>query len=596
MRLSLFLSLFPGDATPSPRFSETPKPRSLAMQKYGRRFLRSVLVLISSILTLCASPEAGADRVVRMAPVIVEASSGNPWRYFTLPGFEVLSRCPDGFTETYARALQDDVAASAALFPPGFVERLPTPIKIVLYCRPPEKEAAFAPGNPIDLQFVPLADAVLGATFIEQAAPVVVDDGDTFINCGNYSSVIRDVQDLSVDPDTDILLQLRTPTFPAWFKAGVTGRFGVFSHRIIQSTFNGRVFARFPNASWISHDDTLALQKSHPGPRSLLPLSALFDGSGRNSQRELWESEAGLFVRWGLFAKEPDGTDHRSALIRFVGRTTTEPTTEQMFRECFGMGFAEAEHRLDIYLLRAVTETIAVPVGSTSYVPLDIRDARPEEIGRILGDWARFEARHSRSGIAGFAESGFRQESMDRAAKLFERTYANGCRTPLFLASYGLYKAQIGDQIAARKALESATGTGVVRPRAYVELARLRLELGLPYAEQGFGDLSQKDYSAILQLLTVAQTQMPSLHSSYQLLVRLLEHAPRAPTREELDVLGKAVRLFPQNAAFACRVATLYQHCGFQDEAAAIIKRARQFAESDDGRAQLSGFDSPRVP
>ena len=551
------------------------------------------LAVIFVLLALCPLAKASADDGVKMAPFIVEASSGTPWRYFSVSGFEVLSRCPDSFNETYARALQQSVAARAALLPPGFLPDLPTPIKIVLYCKPPETKSAFTRANPIDLQLSPLADALLGSVSIEQASPVVVDDGDTFINCGNYSTLIHDVQDLSVDPDTDILLQLRTPTIPAWFKAGVTGPYGVFVHRIIQSTADGRVIARFPNASWISHDETAALQKAPKRPRSLLPLAELFDGSGRDSHGELWDSEAALFVRWGLFYKENDGIGHKEAFLRFVDRATTEPTTEQMFRECFGMGLADAQRRLDLYLARAVTETITVPIANPSNAPVRIRDARPDEIARIIGDWRRFEGRSSNAGLVGSAEPGYRKECLDHAAKLFERTYANGSRSPLFLAAYGLYKAQIGEQLAARKALEAATAAGVVRPRAYVELARLRLEAALPYAEHGIGDLREADYSAIRQLLTIARMQMPSLLRCYQVMARVLEHAPKVPTREELAVLGEAVRLFPRNAAFACKVAMLYEQCGYPDEARAIIERARQFAESADARAQFAGLNPP---
>jgi hypothetical protein len=544
------------------------------------------------LLALCVPRGAAADDVVKMAPFIVEASSGTPWRYFSVSGFEVLSRCPDDFNETYARALQQSVAARAILFPPGFLPDLPTPIKIVLYCKPPATESAFTPADPIDLQLEPLTDVFLENISIEQASPVVVDDGDTFINCGNYSSLVRDVRDLSVDPDTDILLQLRTPTFPAWFKTGVTGPYGVFIHRIIQSTVIGSIVARFPSASWISHDETAALQNDPKHPRNLLPLNELFDGSARESQHELWDSEAALFVRWGLLSKEKDGTSHKEAFLRFVDRATTEPTTEQMFRECFGMGFADAQRKLGLYLARAAAETITIPVPAAPNPPVRIRDAKPDEIARIIGDWARFEGRSSSTGLV----PGYRKECLDHAAKMFTRTYANGDRSPLFLAAYGLYKAQIGESRAARQALDAATASGVVRPRAYVELARLRLETALPYPEKGIGDLREADYSAIRQLLTAARTQMPSLLRTYQLMARLLEHAPKTPTREDLAVLGEAVRLFPRNAAFACKVAAIYQRCGYPDDAKAIIERAKPFADSADARGQFSDFDSQRLP
>lgn len=47
-------------------------------------------------------------------PVFVEANSGNPWLCLSGPGFEIISHCPAGFNEAYARALQKAAAARLA--------------------------------------------------------------------------------------------------------------------------------------------------------------------------------------------------------------------------------------------------------------------------------------------------------------------------------------------------------------------------------------------------------------------------------------------------------------------------------------------------
>ena len=64
-----------------------------------------------------SAPTADSNVTV-MEPVFVEASSPDPWNYFTMPGFEVISHCPDSFNETYARALQLSTAARLAVLPP----------------------------------------------------------------------------------------------------------------------------------------------------------------------------------------------------------------------------------------------------------------------------------------------------------------------------------------------------------------------------------------------------------------------------------------------------------------------------------------------
>ena len=142
----------------------------------------------------------------------------------------------------------------------------------------------------------------------------------------------------------------------------------------------------------------------------------------------------------------------------------------------------------------------------------------------------------------------------------------------------------------AREALESATKAGVVRPRAYVELARLQLDAALPSVKSGIGDLSEADFTSILGLLTTAREQMPSLLPAYQVLAKAFEHAPATPARADLGSLDEALRLFPRDAALAYKVAILYRTFGYGDEATAIVDRAFAFAENDEARALLSGW------
>jgi hypothetical protein len=572
--------------------------RSLLAMVLGSRPIRpSLRMRVGTLLLLCAPlGMAASEAVTVMEPFIVLASKGPPWRYFTVPGFEVLSRCPDRFNEAYARALQRSVAARAAVLPPDFFADLATPVKILLYNKPPESGFTFSRSKPIDLQMSPLGDALEGAGVIEETSPVVAGDGDTFIICGNYWNLISSMTDLSIDPDTDLRLQLRTPAFPAWFKAGATGRYGVFAHRILQPAASGRSIAAWPNAFWISRDETVAIRKNPKHPRESLSLAELFGGSGRGRRQDLWNSEAALFVRWGLFGRDAGGNGYRNIFLRFVERATRDPVTEQLFRECFGLGFAEAQQKLDDYLPRAVTESVTAPVAAATDEEPDIRDAAPDEVARIIGDWGRFAGKAPRFGFVEAADRDDSGEGLDRAAKLFERTYANGNREPLFLAAYGLYKAQIGDAVAAREVLGAATTAGVVRPKAYLELARLRLIETLLHGTQGSGDSSEANYEEIWRLVATARRQMPSLLGCYQLMTRLWERAPRTPTHEELAVLGEGVRLFPRNAAFICRVATLYQHLGYPDDARAIIERAKGLAESPDAQALLSGFNTSNHP
>ncbi len=551
-----------------------------------------LIALTASAGRLQAAPEEG--QVTLMDPVFVEASpvsSGaameKPWRYLSEPGFEILSRCSNSFNADYTRALRRAAAARLALLPEIFWGDLPTPIKIVLYDRPPER-IGFLSSSPIDLSWIAEDSAILGSDSIRLSHPVTLGDGDTFINCGNYWDVQADNSDFSLDVDSSILIENRVPHFPAWFVAGLEGPNGLYVNRTLGWTLRGDSMT-LPNALWTSSAETIALQKAarraskekvERKPPALLPLERLFDGAVPAEQRKLWNAEAALFVRWGLF-----GRGDRQAFLDFVDRSAREPITEALFRQHLGIGYSDAQKALGEYLLVAVGEPIAVPFTVPPDEPVNFREATPTEVARILGDWGRLEARSPEE-----YSHDFRRESLDQADKLYERIFARREDDPLFLAGFGLYELQTEDNLRARNALKAATAAGVVRPRAYVELARLRLEESLPSDQEGIGDLSRDEFAEIVALLNTARLQMPSLRSTYFVLARAFEHAPSKPTLGDLWPLSEGVRLFPQNSNLAYSVATLYRRLGYTDEAASMAHRAIAFAETDGDRSLLSGL------
>jgi hypothetical protein len=551
------------------------------------------LVLLAG-LAVSNNSASGADSITVLEPVFVEASSGDPWYYFSLPGFEVISHCSESFNQTYARALELSTAARLAVLPASFWGNMPTPMKVVLYNREPERRGAFDQGSPIDLNWRSGDGRTVGSGMIEHSYPVTVGDGDTYINCGNYWSVQATIENFSVDPDSDLRLQNRVPRLPSWFVAGMEGPFGLYPNRIIQSSAFSDV-AVLPSATWLSTPETLAIlheakepHKDSKGahPREMLMLPELFAGT-TPAKKGLWDSESSLFVRWGLYA-----SGRRQAFLDFVDRASREPATEAMFQETMGMSCAEAQHRLGDYLPMAVSEPIRVPINPQHARPLDIREASAIEVARIIGDWGRMEARSLGVGTFGGGMGSFeyQRDCLDQADRLFQKIYRRHTSDPLFLAAFGLYELQVGDDTRALSALESATDAGVLRPRAYVELARLRLENALPSNQAGIGDLEESGFERILALLTTARVQMPSLLAIYDLQARVLEHAPATPTPEQIRPLEEGLELFPQNAALAYKVANFYKEIGLADKGAAVIRRSMQFSDSAQSRALLAEF------
>jgi hypothetical protein len=545
-------------------------------------------------LLLAAAPRSAgaADEVTRLDPVFVEASSGNSWRYLEVPGFEILSRCPETFTLDYAQALQKDTAARLAVLPESFWGDMPTPIKVILYNRAPERSEV-ASMNPIDLSWSAEDGAILGSDSLQLSHPFTVGDGDTFINCGNYRDLESDSRSLSVDLESTIRLGLRVPHFPAWFITGLEGPRGVLHDRVVQSLPSGEV-AVLPNALWVSSSETIALQneyrKAQKGgvalhPRIGLPLEDLFRGPEVGPKRDLWNAEAALFVRWGLFRFAD-----RQAFLDFVDKATKEPVNELLFTRYFGIGYAEAQRRLGDYLPAAVSEPVRVPFATPPDPTFTTAQATSIDVARIIGDWGRLEGR-----TLGLADFDYKRECLDQADRLFERVRLRRTSDPLFLAAFGLYEIQAGDTVRAREALEEATAAGVLRPRAYVELANLRLDDALPSAQHGIGDLDAAEYTAIIGLLTTARVQMPSLLATYDVFARALEHAPTRPTPEDLRPLEEALELFPQNAVLAYKVANLCREDGYAEEAGSIVERAARFSDTDEARTLLSEF-RPKDP
>ena len=295
----------------------------------------------------------------------------------------------------------------------------------------------------------------------------------------------------------------------------------------------------------------------------------------RAGQENLWNAEAALFVRWGLFAA-PD----RAAFLALVDDAAREPVNEAMLERDLGLSFSQARQQLAAYLVPAAAHPIEVPLPPTAEEPAAARDATAAEVARVIGDWGRLEGR-----ALGLEDADFQNECLDQAEKLFHATAANRNRDPLFLASYGLYALQRGDKAGAREALERAAAAGVERPRAYVELARLHLEAALPYGE---GRLSDDELVDVIGLLGTARRQMPSLQATYLVLARALAHAPAVPTRAELQPLGDAVALYPADVPFAHQVAALYAGYGFRQEAQAIVGRSLKFAGSEAERSFLT--------
>jgi len=280
-------------------------------------------------------------------------------------------------------------------------------------------------------------------------------------------------------------------------------------------------------------------------------------GAERDSpwRREVWRSQIMLFLRW---VYDDGGGARRKALWKFVDRSGTEPVTEGLFRECFGLGYEEAQGRMLEYLPRALNKGFDLAPGASVDAPtIRLREATDGERGRIIGDWQRKETEFVRASARDYAE-----EYGEQAEHTLMDAYDSGSREPGLLAALGLYEYMDGDAVQERAFLEEAVRTGAVRPRAYVELARLRYAEAIRKPGGRGGRLDPAQVEAVMALLQSIRAQLPPQLSGYELAAAALEHAEGPPSAADLGMLREGLGFFPGDPALVRAVEDLAKRPG----------------------------------
>lgn len=512
------------------------------------------------------SPTDGG--VVVLQRFVVEATriGGPPWKYASIPGFEILSHCKDSDTKRYIRALILGNAVHKALLPDECLSSLSAPSTIILYDNPSEPSSAKSViPRPVEISssYDKTVWGPLGGGGYSFSDPGEAFDLDTTADCANLWGTEKAIFVIFSDSFW-FRLAHHVPSFPSWFLQGLSGRNGLYKNYGVSGSkiaWLGKMRGEVPTAQWISDAETELIRKKSAAAVPFLPMDELF--ARKNPQRSdtssLWFAEAGLFLRWGLYEKAQLEPSHQAAFWTFVNRATAEPVTEQMFRECFGFGFAEMEIRLERYLPKAVSEGIQVPLNADSgqAVP-ELRNATEAEIARIVGDWERIEGRSLKADNPELS-----REYLEEADKTLLKPYSKGNRDPQLLGVLGLYERAVGADNKAREFLEAAAKGQVARPSVYLTLAQLRYSESATHPAGPNGKLSSDQVAAVLGPLLVARNQTPSMAETYRLMADTWSHSAVKPTLEDFAVLDRGVRLFWRNFALANAVEKLRIQWGY---------------------------------
>jgi len=570
------------------------------------RFALLAVVLAGAPLLGAAAEPAPAGPPLELAKITVtdhrELPPPEAWRYARIPGFEILSAAPDRETQKLLRDFQLFRLAIGVVWP-ALQAHPPVPVSIILCGTGPQFDA-FRPAaaSPTDagqasLFFKDREHAAIILNFgvkkidltrVQEEAPVheavtAVDDPDAvapdpssapgYLGVDYYQQLYREY--------VRYLLDFQQPRLPAWLEEGLTQLLmgmKVNRRRIEFATIED------PNRVSLSggqedRDFNQVLQR-----RGLMPLEEFFavehgDPRTRNAFADTWAKQAqGLLHLW-LYG---EGRRYNKPFAQFVARSAREPVTEAMFRECFGMGYIDmlAELRGYIGFTAYQRQEFRARKGESlpEPAPLVLRDATGAEVGRIKGE---------AQGLAG---------NHGPAHDELLAPYVREERDARLLAALGLSEIRRGDAGRARRFLEAAAQAQVVHPRAYLELARLRLTEALPATAGDSARLTAAQTAATLQPLLTARRQLPVLPEVYELMAEIWLRSSVHPARPDLAVLNQGVMLFQRRPLLLLRAAELNGKYGDPAEAHLIADYGLNLSRTPEARRAFEEIKAALPP
>lgn len=506
------------------------------------------LACVLALPALAAGATEPDDNVVELPPfVVTKLVFGPPWRYAEIPGYEILSQCSD--TETY-----EIIAAlwrgPQLVLPPAMQPHFSLPMTVVLFNQPPTNTAG-APAPEFDH---PTGRG--GSKWVKLIKRTLEDRRSYAINLWPESFE----RPTTYRFDTATPLGRRAPAAPAWLQAGLSGEQGVYREGVYWMFRDKEKIV--PAAVWHSVEERqraltlIDIARKHlaHGGRGLAPSSVagflppmsvlLEDGPPADAPAAArWSSAAALFVRWGLYGRNPADPGR---FWHFVERACAEPMSEALFRECFERSYADVHAELSWYLPIALKDEGTAPADDILPVPrVTLREATGTEIARLRGEWERMEAAVLAPHFPDLARA-YREQ----AASTFNRAYLKGSRDPRLLASMGLLALDNGELTLAAQYLEQAVDDRVAGVRPYLEAARLRWAAAV---KDESGTVSPEILAGIISLLMTAEQQEPPQVAVYLLLAKAVAQSG-AVTPEQAAVLRRGLTFFPRLPALRERI------------------------------------------
>jgi hypothetical protein len=470
-----------------------------------------------------------------------------PWRYAAIPGFEILSNVSVARTKAFVRdflLLEDALTVLMPAFGQGDIS---VPVSLIL-CGGASGFDRFVAADRGDDKYRTNAlffdDPERSAIVVDLAQGDLQLDATTVAQADPYRGFYKEY--------FRHLIRHKAGRVPEWFEEGLVQLLAAIDFNKKWITFAqlndpAEPDPNFPTAP--QDNDFVTLLRR----RQLVPFAQLFSPEGRANSA--WSPECYAFVHMCLYGH---GKQWQKPLIAFAMRLASEEPNEALFQACFKKSYRDMEQELRAYLGFTDHKWIQLELKKGQELaeppPVTPREASEAEAGRIVGN------------VLGLGGHG------DEAHLALIAPYIRGQRDPQLLAALGLDERAAGHDERARKFLEAATHANVVRPRAYLELARLRYEAVQPGAEAAEKPaLTPQQVSSILAPLAVARTQPPPLADVYEFTAEVWAHSAQPPKRDDLKPINQGVMLFPKRAVLLARAADLDLRFGDPEDARKII-------------------------
>ncbi|MBI5767589.1 MAG: hypothetical protein HZA93_07325 [Verrucomicrobia bacterium] len=515
-----------------------------------RRFVSSAAIF--AVLSLLAAGRAAdsapiAPGVVELPKFEVTDSRILPqpesWRYASIPGFEVISKVSERETKRFMNDFLLLQEAVEVLMPGLGKPNIFVPTSLIL-CGRGDSFNRFIPSDRGDDRYrtnsLFFDDPERGAIVVDFALSELQLNDNSTIEAdpyrGFYKEYFRHL----------IRHQMMGSKPPAWFEEGLAEMFSAIDFSKKWVTF-GQIGDGFGGGKDNDFNQMLS-------QRALMPLGEMFARETITTDR-FWSAQCYAFVHMCLYGR---GMKYQKGFLKFLTRLGQELPSETLFQECFGMSMKDMALELRGYLgftdHKYMQFTAKKGQELPSPPPFALREATEAEAGRIVGGALR---------LAGHGEA---------AHLALIAPYIRGSREPELLAALGLDERLAGNTDRAKKFLEAAMKAKAPRPKAYLELARIRYAaVNQALASREDKRLGEAQAADVLEPLAAARSVPPPMAEIYELAAEVLGRSTKKPSKEDLRFINEGVSKFSRRPVLLVRSADLNLRHGNPEDARNII-------------------------